>query len=206
LGQCWVTLALTLSKGFRSLGIPLLSRLARQGGNSGKLVAAQALLRVVAPLFQVTELTHKRGRSRKHGDRATAYWVASLPEVRQQFAIYGKTQTVYYRSAIVLARFLKGRPVRMVWGQFEKEDGTRTQTSLILSTDISLSGARVISDTGDGGLLRICSISSRTAGDGKKPGVTVTVHITRRVLEKCWRYSECFITLLNLGKTKERQP
>ena len=51
-GQCWVTLALNLSKGFRSLGIPLLSRLARQGGNSGKLVAAQTLLRVVAPLFR----------------------------------------------------------------------------------------------------------------------------------------------------------
>ena len=47
-----MTLALTLSKGFRSLGIPILSRLARQGGNSGKLVAAQTLLRVVAPLFQ----------------------------------------------------------------------------------------------------------------------------------------------------------
>lgn len=183
-GQCWVTLALTISKGFRSLGIPLLSRLARQGGNSGKLVAAQTLLRVVAPLFQglqtfllmdswymrcnlityamenglsvigqvrkdtalfhAPELTHKRGRPRKYGDRVTADWVASLPEVEQQFIIYGKVQTVYYRSAIVLARFLKGRPVRMVWSQLEKEDGTRTQTSLILSTDISLSGARVI--------------------------------------------------------------
>jgi DDE superfamily endonuclease len=183
-GQCWVTLALNLSKGFRSLGIPLLSRLARQGGNSGKLVAAQTLLRVVAPLFRgiqtfllmdswymrcnlityamesglsvigqvrkdtalfhAPELTHKRGRPRKYGDRVSADWVASLPEVRQQFAIYGKTQTVHYRSAIVLARFLKGRPVRMVWSQLEKEDGTRTQTSLILSTDITLSGARVI--------------------------------------------------------------
>ncbi len=183
-GQCWVTLALNLSKGFRSLGIPLLSRLARQGGNSGKLVAAQTLLRVVAPLFRglqtfllmdswymrcnlityamesglsvigqvrkdtalfhAPELTRKRGRPRKYGDRVSADWVASLPEVRQQFAIYGKTQTVHYRSAIVLARFLKGRPVRMVWSQLEKEDGTRTQTSLILSTDITLSGARVI--------------------------------------------------------------
>ena len=183
-GQCWVTLALNLSKGFRSLGIPLLSRLARQGGNSGKLVAAQTLLRVVAPLFRglqtfllmdswymrcnlityamesglsvigqvrkdtalfhAPERTHKRGRPRKYGDRVSADWVASLPEVRQQFAIYGKTQTVHYRSAIVLARFLKGRPVRMVWSQLEKEDGTRTQTSLILSTDITLSGARVI--------------------------------------------------------------
>jgi L-lactate permease len=51
-GQSWVSLALTISKGFRSLGIPILSRLARRGGNSGKLVAARTLLRFVAPLFQ----------------------------------------------------------------------------------------------------------------------------------------------------------
>lgn len=183
-GQCWVTLALTISKRFRSLGIPILSRLARRGGNSGKLVAAKTLLRVVAPLFQglqtyllmdswymrcnlityamenelsvigqvrkdtalfhAPERTGKPGRPRKYGDRVTAEWVAAQPEVRQQFTIYGKTQTVYYRSAIVLARFLKGRAVRMVWSQLEKEDGTRTQQSLILSTDTSLSGARVI--------------------------------------------------------------
>jgi len=37
---------------FRSLGIPILSRLARQEGNSGKLVAAKKLLRVIAPLFK----------------------------------------------------------------------------------------------------------------------------------------------------------
>jgi hypothetical protein len=183
-GQCWVTLALTISKGFRSLGIPILSRLARRGGNSGKLVAAQTLLRVVVPLFQglqtfllmdswymrcnvityamenglsvigqvrkdtalfhAPERTGKRGRPRKYGDRVTADWIASQPEVRQQFTIYGKTQTVYYRSAVVLARFLKGRAVRMVWSQLEKEDGTRTQQCLILSTDISFSGARII--------------------------------------------------------------
>jgi hypothetical protein len=45
--------------------------------------------------------------------------------------------TVYYRSDIVLARFLKGRAVRMVWSQLEKEDGARTKQCLILSTDIS---------------------------------------------------------------------
>ena len=183
-GQCWVTLALTISKGFRSLGIPILSRLARRGGNSGKLVAARTMLRVIAPLFQelqtyllmdswymrcklITyameqglavigqvrkdtalfhkpERTGKRGRPRKYGERVTAEWIDSQPEVRQQFTIYGKTQTVYYRSADVLARFLKGRVVRMVWSQIEKEDGTRTQQCLILSTDTALSGARII--------------------------------------------------------------
>jgi hypothetical protein len=187
-GQCWVTLALTLSKGFRSLGIPVLSRLARQGGNSGKLVAAKTLLRVIAPLFaglqtvllmdswymrctlisyalnhglqvigQVrkdTALFHlpkptgKRGRPRKYGDRVTAEWVASLPEVRQECFIYGKAQVVYYRSAIVLARFLGGRSVRIVWSQLENEKGGRTQQSLILSTDTSLSAAQVILNYG----------------------------------------------------------
>jgi hypothetical protein len=34
-----------LAKGFRSPGIPILSRPARHGGNSGKLVAVKTLLR-----------------------------------------------------------------------------------------------------------------------------------------------------------------
>jgi hypothetical protein len=32
----------------------------------------------------------------------------------------------------------------MVWSQLEKEDGTRTKQCLILSTDVALSGARII--------------------------------------------------------------
>jgi hypothetical protein len=187
-GQCWVTLALTLSKRFRSLGIPILSRLARQGGNSGKLVAAKTLLRVIAPLFdglqtfllmdswymrctlityaldhglqvigQVRrdtalfhqpERTGKRGRPRKYGERVSAAWIDSLPEVSMECFIYGKTQMVYYRSAIVLARFLKGRAVRIVWSQLVSDNGSRTKTSLILSTDISLSAARILINYG----------------------------------------------------------
>jgi DDE superfamily endonuclease len=183
-GQCWVTLALTLSKGFRSLGIPILSRLARQGGNSGKLVAAKTMLRVIAPLFkgfqtsllmdswymrctlisyalehglqvigQVrrdTALFHqpvqtgKRGRPRKYGDKVSVEWIDSLPEVSMECLIYGKTQMVYYRSAVVLARFLNGRAVRIVWSQLINDNGVRTKPSLILSTDTSLSAARVI--------------------------------------------------------------
>jgi hypothetical protein len=187
-GQCWVTLALTLSKGFRSLGVPILSRLARQGGNSGKLVAAKTLLRVIAPLlkgfqtillmdswymrcslilyalehgmqvigqvrrdtalFQLPERTGKRGRPRKYGDRVSANWIDSLPEVRLECSIYGKTQMVYYRSAVVLARFLNGRAVRIVWSQLATEDGSRTKPSVILSTDTTLSGARIIFNYG----------------------------------------------------------
>jgi len=187
-GQCWVTLALTLSKGFRSLGIPILSRLARQGGNSGKLVAAKTLLRVIAPLlegfqavllmdswymrctlisyaldhglqvigqvrrdtalFHRPEPTGKRGRPRKYGDKVSAEWIDSLPEVSMECFIYSKTQMVYYRSAIVLARFLGGRAVRIVWSQLVNKDGSRTKPSLILSTDTSLSAARIILNYG----------------------------------------------------------
>jgi hypothetical protein len=187
-GQCWVTLALTLSKGFRSLGIPILSRLARQGGNSGKLVAAKTLLRVIAPvfegfqtlllmdswymrctlisyalanglhvigqvrrdtaLFHLPERTGKRGRPGKYGDKVSTEWIDSLPEVSMECCIYGKTQMVYYRSAVVLARFLKGRAVRIVWSQLVNENGSRTKPSLILSTDISLSAARIILNYG----------------------------------------------------------
>ena len=51
-GQNWVCLALTLPQGWRSLAVPVLSRLSRTTGNSGKLVAAKTLIRVVRPLFQ----------------------------------------------------------------------------------------------------------------------------------------------------------
>lgn len=54
-GQNWVTLALVLPQGWRSLALPILSRLSRSTGNSGKLVAAKTLLRVVRHLF------HERG-------------------------------------------------------------------------------------------------------------------------------------------------
>jgi hypothetical protein len=36
-GQCWVSLSLTILKCVSSLGIPILSQLARQGGNSRKV-------------------------------------------------------------------------------------------------------------------------------------------------------------------------
>ena len=95
-------------------------------------------------LFHLPERTGKRGRPKKYGDRVSTEWIDSLPEVSMECFIYGKTQMVYYRSAIVLARFLKGSAVRIVWSQLVKDDGSRTTPSLILSTDISLSAARII--------------------------------------------------------------
>lgn len=51
-GQNWVTMALVMPQGWRSLALPILSRLSRRTGNSGKLVAAKTLLRVAQGLFR----------------------------------------------------------------------------------------------------------------------------------------------------------
>jgi len=50
-GQNWVTMALSIAGDKTHAAIPLLSRLMRSGGNTGKLQAAKTLLRVIAPVF-----------------------------------------------------------------------------------------------------------------------------------------------------------
>ena len=50
-GQCWVSLALSVTRGRKQAAIPLLSRLMRTDGNTGKLDAAKVLLRAVARVF-----------------------------------------------------------------------------------------------------------------------------------------------------------
>ncbi len=80
-----------------------------------------------------------RGRPRKYGEKYTAEHVATLQEHRRKVFLYGKWQWVRYRSAICLAKFMKGRRVRAVWMQFEAEDGTLSKQRLLLSTDCNLS-------------------------------------------------------------------
>jgi len=86
----------------------------------------------------------KRGRPRKYGDKMTWEAVANLPVVTQEVFIYGKWQTVHYRSTEVLAYFLGGQRVRAVWSQIESKDGTLRQPRLILSTDLRLSAIRIL--------------------------------------------------------------
>lgn len=74
-------------------------------------------------LYDIPVRTGKRGRLRKYGDKYTPEVVASLPESREEIYIYGKWQWVRYRSALCLARFMKGRMVRAAWMQFEDKDG-----------------------------------------------------------------------------------
>ena len=50
-GQCWVSMALSITTGKKHSAVPLLSRLMRTGSNGSKLDAARTLLRVVAPVF-----------------------------------------------------------------------------------------------------------------------------------------------------------
>jgi hypothetical protein len=174
-GQNWASLALTVSQGWRSLAIPVLSRLSRTTGNSGKLVAVKTLLKVVQPFFQGhiatllvdcwymrktlllpaqqmgyqvigqvrkdTELylsppahNSKRGRPRKHGDKLTPEKVAGLPMVSQKLFLYGRWQTLHYRSTEALASFLGGQPLRAVWTQMKQSNGSLCQPRLFLCT------------------------------------------------------------------------
>jgi hypothetical protein len=184
-GQNWVSLGLTLSRKQRPVAVPVLSRLSRSTGNSGKLVAAKTLLRVVRSVFRdrlVTVLLDswymrktlikpaqnmgyqvigqvrkdtalylpppphngKRGRPRKYGSKLIPETVAVLPETTRQLFLYGKEQTVHYRSTEVLAYFLGGQRVRAVWSQLENKDGTRRQSRLLLCTDLSLTAEEIL--------------------------------------------------------------
>ena len=80
----------------------------------------------------------RRGRPRVYGLKYTPERVAALPERRVRLWLYGKWQWVRYRSAVVKARFLQGQGVRVVWVQFEAEDGTLGATRLLLATEVDL--------------------------------------------------------------------
>lgn len=85
----------------------------------------------------------QRGRPRLYGDKCTPGWVDQLPQQQARLWVYGRRQTVRYRTAEVKARFLNGRVVRAVWVQFEREDSTWTRRRLLLATEASLR-ARVV--------------------------------------------------------------
>ncbi len=80
----------------------------------------------------------RRGRPRRYGLKYTPERVAALPERRVRLWLYGTWQWVRYRSAPVKARFLQGQGVRVVWVQFEAEEGTLSTTRLRLATEADL--------------------------------------------------------------------
>lgn len=87
----------------------------------------------------------KRGRPKIYGDKFTPENVAKLPEVTAPLWIYGKRQTVRYRSTFALARFLKARTVLVVWTCFEDEKGL-TKPRLLLSTSTAINPETVITN------------------------------------------------------------
>ena len=185
-GQCWVSLALSVSRGRKHSAIPLLSRLMRTDGNTGKLDAARVLLRTMAgvftgkkvcllvdswymkypliafvlalgfqvigqvrrdtALYALPVVTGKRGRPARYGDKYTPDAVALLPEVRHWVFLYGKWQWVRYRTAVGLAKFLRGHRVRAVWMQFEGEEGNLSKPRLLISTNSAKSADEVFKD------------------------------------------------------------
>lgn len=119
------------------LVLPLLSR--------GIHVMAQA--RVDTALFLPPQTSGKagRGRPRKYGQRLTSEAIAALPVLEMSLTLYGKAQKLRVRSALALARFLNGRPVRAVWCEFYDADkGTWSKPRLLLATETELSASAII--------------------------------------------------------------
>jgi hypothetical protein len=185
-GQCWVTMALSITSGMKQSAVPLLSRLMRKSGNVSKLDAANSLLAVIAPVFtgkgklftlvdswymkwpylrearkhgfhtigQVRRDTalyampvqqKGKGRPRKYGEKYTPELVSTLKEHRRKVFLYGKYQWVRYRSAVCLAKFMKGYRVRAVWMQFEDSSGNLSKQRLLLTTCSALTAEEVFS-------------------------------------------------------------
>ena len=86
----------------------------------------------------------RRGPKRKYGLRIDAAMLASLPVKVMQLTLYGKAQRVRLRSAIAVARFLKGLPVRVVWCAMDQADHSWSRPRLILATETELSAPAVV--------------------------------------------------------------
>ena len=90
------------------------------------------------------EIPGKKGRKRKYGKKCTSEQITKLRRHRVWLHIYGKSQYVYYRSAVVVARFLKGLHVVAVWVQVQNEKGQLSEPRLLLSTNTTLQPWEVI--------------------------------------------------------------
>ncbi|MBU6995397.1 MAG: transposase [Ferrovum myxofaciens] len=84
------------------------------------------------------------GRNEKYGQRLDAAMLDTLPAQEMNLMLYGKLQRVRLRSAITVARFLKGVPVRAVWCEMRQDDNTWSRPRLILATETELSAQAVV--------------------------------------------------------------
>ena len=86
----------------------------------------------------------RRGRKRKYGLRIDAALLELLPVAQIELSLYGKVQPVRVRTAIAVARFLRGVPVRAVWCQMLQSDNTWARPRLILATETDLAAQAVV--------------------------------------------------------------
>lgn len=86
----------------------------------------------------------KRGRPRKYGDKLTKERIESIKETDTDLWLYGKKQTVRYRSTVAMARFLKGMAVRCVWCCFVDDKENSSTPRLLIATDTKLTPEAVI--------------------------------------------------------------
>ena len=86
----------------------------------------------------------RRGRKPKYGPRIDAAMLGTLPSEEWELTLYGKKHSVRLRSAIAVARFLKGLTVRAVWCEMLQSDNTWSRPRLILATETDLSARAVV--------------------------------------------------------------
>ena len=80
----------------------------------------------------------QRGRPRKYGEKYTPERIERLERTEATLWLHGREQAVRYRSRVVLARFLGGRRVRVVWCEYSDGKGQWKKPRLLLSTDTEL--------------------------------------------------------------------
>lgn len=86
----------------------------------------------------------RRGRKRKYGRRIDPAVLEVLPVQEMELMLYGTVQRIRVRSALAVARFLKGVPVRAVWCEMFLPDHTWSRPRLILATETDLSAQQVV--------------------------------------------------------------
>ena len=91
----------------------------------------------------------QRGRPRKYGRKYTPKRIAHLKRSMVTLPLYGKEQEVRYRSKVLMAHFLGGRFVRVVWCEFKRESGHWKKAHLLLSTDAKLTPEQIIEAYGE---------------------------------------------------------
>ena len=117
------------------LVLPLLSRKMRVIGQARRDTAL-----FMAPVVLVKP---GRGRPKTYGVKMTPDAILQLPVTELRLTLYGKEQLIRLRTAVAMARFLKGAPVRAVWCSFydaDKQSWSKARLLLATETDLSAEG------------------------------------------------------------------